>query len=538
MLLSIAPIQYTSIYDRYKAKKADCDDGGLAASQVSFVTQIFFTLIPASVLLIFVPSYIFCYFEGWSYTISVYYCLETLMMIGLGDYIPTFQPDQAQKFGIYSLFYDIFVLIWLMFGLTYFLMLITLIAKGMQSKRMARLNEKLTKNILSTHNRIWHGVMNDVGFMRNLLTEAYVMKAEVSYADVFHYIILWFHWFIFHKEECWRNFEHRSASCPDLTMYSASRSLRQRKRSYSIHLCENIDNSISGLRPFNIKQIEEQSKSDPLLQMIDALATFEVRNAPQVTGINLFSDSDITMDERPAIARDPNYGWGRLMKHMGKFKSGTNDSMYRENDNRPMTSVMDVVNRVMKRRRYDLSSDAGHPINSEPSTSTQPMAEPLEKHATFSARRRFPRVALKRHAHSFPGRSLQNQAEYQATTIADLVRAIEAMHVKEQTEESLRDLSLNGADVPPAMLRTATTAFASGSRRNRMLSEPTSASKRWNRPQQHQIGNGGLDAGRKPLQGSHVHNIALETAIRAVHWRRHARHAQTAYVPTNFEKQN
>lgn len=169
-----------AIYQRYKVKKADCEDGDRTASQLSFVTQILFTLMPASILLIFLPSCIFCYFEGWSYTISAYYCLETLTLIGLGDYIPTYQPQQEQTFGFHFVLYEIFVLVWLMFGLTYFLMLIALIAKGMQSKHMVRLNKKMSRNLMATHDRIWNGVVKDVGFLRHMLTEVYVMKAQVN----------------------------------------------------------------------------------------------------------------------------------------------------------------------------------------------------------------------------------------------------------------------------------------------------------------------------------------------------------------------
>lgn len=70
-------------------------------------------------------------------------------------------------------------MIWFVFGLSYILMLIAFIAKGMQSKRMARLEQQLSDNIMSTHTRIWSGVLKDVGYLRRIMNEVYALKAEV-----------------------------------------------------------------------------------------------------------------------------------------------------------------------------------------------------------------------------------------------------------------------------------------------------------------------------------------------------------------------
>lgn len=58
-------------------------------------------------------------------------------------------------------------------------MLIAFIAKGMQSKRMARLEQQLSDNIMSTHTRIWSGVLKDVGYLRRIMNEVHILKAEV-----------------------------------------------------------------------------------------------------------------------------------------------------------------------------------------------------------------------------------------------------------------------------------------------------------------------------------------------------------------------
>lgn len=59
------------------------------------IGQITITLIPAAVILIFLPSCLFTHFEGWPYSVSVYYSFVTLSTIGFGDFIPTFQPHQV-----------------------------------------------------------------------------------------------------------------------------------------------------------------------------------------------------------------------------------------------------------------------------------------------------------------------------------------------------------------------------------------------------------------------------------------------------------
>lgn len=145
----------------------------------SMIGQITLTLIPASILLIFLPSCLFSYFEGWPYSISVYYSFVTLSTIGFGDFIPTFQPHQEREFGIYFQLYQGFVLLWFVFGLSYILMLIGFIARGMRSKRIARLENQLAENIKLTHQRIWHGVGKDVGYLRKILNEVYLMRFRV-----------------------------------------------------------------------------------------------------------------------------------------------------------------------------------------------------------------------------------------------------------------------------------------------------------------------------------------------------------------------
>lgn len=55
------------------------------------------------------------------------------------------------------------------------------LCRGMRSKRMARLEHQLSENIKTTQNRIWQGVTKDVGYLRRILNEVYMMKFKVRY---------------------------------------------------------------------------------------------------------------------------------------------------------------------------------------------------------------------------------------------------------------------------------------------------------------------------------------------------------------------
>lgn len=60
-------------------------------------------------------------------------------------------------------------------------MLIGFIARGMRSKRIARLEQQLSDNIKVTHQKIWSGVTKDVGYLRRILNEIYLMKFRVRF---------------------------------------------------------------------------------------------------------------------------------------------------------------------------------------------------------------------------------------------------------------------------------------------------------------------------------------------------------------------
>lgn len=72
------------------------------------------------------------------------------------------------------------MLVWFVFGLSYILMLIGFIARGMQSKKIARLEQQLMDNLKLTQNRLWQGISKDVSYLRRILNEANIMRYRVS----------------------------------------------------------------------------------------------------------------------------------------------------------------------------------------------------------------------------------------------------------------------------------------------------------------------------------------------------------------------
>lgn len=78
-------------------------------------------------------------------------------------------------------------------------MLIGFLARGMQSKKIKKIEKLLAEQIKLTHNRIWSSVSKDMGFLRRILNEIYIMGVKVDIVFV-HSLILdrkVFNFFIF-----------------------------------------------------------------------------------------------------------------------------------------------------------------------------------------------------------------------------------------------------------------------------------------------------------------------------------------------------
>lgn len=75
--------------------------------------------------------------------------------------------------------YKIFLIFWITFGLGYLVMVVGFLTQGLKSKRVKMLEHLVAQNIKETQSKIWHGVTKDVGYLRKLLNEVYMMRFKV-----------------------------------------------------------------------------------------------------------------------------------------------------------------------------------------------------------------------------------------------------------------------------------------------------------------------------------------------------------------------
>ncbi|XP_046801514.1 open rectifier potassium channel protein 1 [Lucilia cuprina] len=254
---------FQSIYRRYKKYKMS-NDKHYVPPQLSLISTILIALVPGIALFLLIPSWVFSYFEGWSYALAFYYSYVTTTTIGFGDYVPTFQPQQPKEFGGWFVVYQIFVIVWFIFSLGYLLMIMTFITRGLQSKKLSQLEQQLSSNIKATQNRIWSGVTKDVGYLRRILNELYIMKFKPVYTD----------------EEEFAQTLHRSNSCPELTMYRVDPvPIPRRKRAFSE--CYDVVEARAEAANFMV-----HASSDTELNRIDREKSFETAEAfRQTTGL-------------------------------------------------------------------------------------------------------------------------------------------------------------------------------------------------------------------------------------------------------------
>ncbi|EDW62831.1 open rectifier potassium channel protein 1 isoform X1 [Drosophila virilis] len=289
---------FVAIYRRYKKYKMSTDDH-YVPPQLGLITTVVIALIPGIALFLLLPAWVFTYFEDWPYSISFYYSYVTTTTIGFGDFVPTFGASQPREFGGWFVVYQIFVIVWFIFSLGYLVMIMTFITRGLQSKKLAHLEQQLSSNLKATQNRIWTGVTKDVGYLRRLLNELYILKVKPVYTDTeFGYTL------------------PRSASCPELSMYRMEPApIPSRKRAYSVcavvaasqHPSVMVHaNSDTELSKFDREKTFETAEAyrqttDLLAKVVTALATVqpppEADDAATYGGYHGFSDSQILASE-------------------------------------------------------------------------------------------------------------------------------------------------------------------------------------------------------------------------------------------------
>ncbi|XP_075155041.1 open rectifier K[+] channel 1 [Haematobia irritans] len=254
---------FQAIYRRYKKYKMN-HNVHYVPPQLGLITTVLIALVPGITLFLLIPSWVFSYFEDWPYSLAFYYSYVTTTTIGFGDYVPTFQPQQPREFGGWFVVYQIFIIVWFIFSLGYLLMIMTFITRGLQSKKLARLEQQLSSNIKATQHRIWSGVTKDVGYLRRILNELYILKFKPVYTEPAEYDYSL----------------HRSFSCPELTMYRIDPiPIPSRKRAFSE--CHGVVEARDETTPFTI-----HASSDTELNKIDRQKSFETADAfRQTTGL-------------------------------------------------------------------------------------------------------------------------------------------------------------------------------------------------------------------------------------------------------------
>ncbi|XP_061392527.1 open rectifier potassium channel protein 1, partial [Musca vetustissima] len=254
---------FQAIYRRYKKYKMS-RDVHYVPPQLGLITTVLIALVPGITLFLLIPSWVFSYFEDWPFSLAFYYSYVTTTTIGFGDYVPTFQPQQPREFGGWFVVYEIFVIVWFIFSLGYLLMIMTFITRGLQSKKLARLEQQLSSNIKATQHRIWSGVTKDVGYLRRILNELYILKFKPVYTEPAEYDYSL----------------HRSLSCPELTMYRVDPiPIPSRKRAFS-ECYDAVEARVEGT-PFTV-----HASSDTELNRIDRQKSFETAEAfRQTTGL-------------------------------------------------------------------------------------------------------------------------------------------------------------------------------------------------------------------------------------------------------------
>jgi potassium channel subfamily K member 5 len=77
-------------------------------------------LVPGLLLFVFIPAFIFCSIEKWSYLDGVYFSVVTLTTIGFGDIVP----------GKHGWFYRLAIINWIIIGASYFAVMISFVSKA------------------------------------------------------------------------------------------------------------------------------------------------------------------------------------------------------------------------------------------------------------------------------------------------------------------------------------------------------------------------------------------------------------------------
>ncbi|KAK9511770.1 hypothetical protein O3M35_000371 [Rhynocoris fuscipes] len=233
-------------------------------TRFGLILDILLYLIPGIAVFILLPTFVFQYFEGWTFTEGFYYAFVSLTTIGYGDFV----AGQKTTDSAGDTAYRIILLIWIMFGLGYLAMIIGFITRAMTSKRITRLEHKLAHTIKHTQSKIWNEFVQDVSHLRRALNELYLLKVKPVYKDKSTKPLI--------------SDERRSASCPDLSEWPVLRRKSEIEREEELALLQNKNRRRRALSE-NMDEMRSNGMtrvmSEGALEQIDRAATFEKKHS-------------------------------------------------------------------------------------------------------------------------------------------------------------------------------------------------------------------------------------------------------------------
>ncbi|XP_026730774.1 uncharacterized protein LOC113495964 [Trichoplusia ni] len=285
-------MQLISVYRKYKKRNEKrAHNLGYYFTNLGMLGQIFLYLVPGFLFFIFLPACIFVVFEGWDYVAAIYYAFVTLTTIGFGDLVAG-TVNNGFKYG-YFCTYQIFLIIWITFGLGYIVMLLGFITSGMRSERIHKIEQKFACQFKNTQNKILQGFTKDLSALRKIINEANLIKIKPVYVEAAPPL-------------------YRSVSCPIFTYDVEPRGpIYKRKRANS----ENIqlsakdmlriqsDTDLLGIdkeKTFTASAIVKPAEL--LARVVNVLGGLEQAQKERVDkGVHLFDDEDILANERPPM---------------------------------------------------------------------------------------------------------------------------------------------------------------------------------------------------------------------------------------------
>lgn len=320
--------------------------------------------------------------------------------------------------------------------------------RGLQSKRIARLEHQLSMNIKETQHRIVTEVAKDMSFLRRILNEANLMKFTVILNTPLSQHtksnnLLFYTKPVYTDSNAKESFNslRRRSSCPQISAYRSERLMISRKRAYSENCGQFRQSSTTTLN---------RSKSDGDLSRIDRIKTFEgsgslfetndlLSNVLTALGSIRQIDEDVQsflelgtnsgLDEQP----DSSYEW---------TSNGTNSNQIEEymkqNTKNHITSMLpsklesinhyenftiqvDSEKQTETRKKSFMSKI--NPFKGSRKYSVTSQDNSAEKYLENTSKGRESRLSL---SHL----TCENMELLENTTIADLIRAIEGEQTK------------------------------------------------------------------------------------------------------------